>query len=380
MDDARLNVVPRDRLPLPDWFDPAAPVPPGPSGPASFPTDTLAMLYMSDAVELFVTADTARATRLRPQDYQIITDVRGAVGVLRGDVVLARLRPDWTQPKVVDRGVRVAAGARIRGTLNLNDDRDDGYTVELAVPWASLGLDAPSPGRTLHVLAAVDDNEEPLPPDFGGRPVADVRYDAVTHCGGRDYGPPATWSTVRLAAPTAPPTPWARWAWAVAVALGLIGAGWSVRRRRASAPDLTEAAESPSAMPPLADAASAPSGTAPPDTALSADARWLARVDAALAEGLGQPGFGVEVLAHEVGISPRQFQRRLSAQTGQTPVDYLRRARLARAAELLDARVGTVAEVAARVGIDPASLSRQFRAHYGVAPSAWSQRDRESGE
>jgi hypothetical protein len=48
----------------------------------------------------------------------------------------------WDMP-----GLRTAV--RVDGTLNDDSDRDRGWTVELAVPWASLGLLARGDGRTL---------------------------------------------------------------------------------------------------------------------------------------------------------------------------------------------------------------------------------------
>ncbi len=72
-----------------------------------------------------------------------------------------------------------------------------------------------------------------------------------------------------------------------------------------------------------------------------------------------------------MGLSPRQLQRRLPELTGLGPAAYLRTVRLAVAARLLDARAGTVSEIAARIGLDPASFSRLFRQLYGVPPSAW---------
>ncbi len=353
--DTRLTVVPRDRLPLPDLFRADSAV----GGAVAFPADPLGMLYMSDSVELYLTADTAASAHLRPQDFQVIVDVRGAVGVLRGDAMIARIAPDWDSPKIVDRTVRVTAAVRLDGTLNLDDDRDGGYTAEIALPWSSLRLDGPPPGGGVRVLAAVNDNEAPLPPGDSN----DAYYPA-NMCGGFDYGPPRTWAHATLVPGAADTAPWA----AAAVLVGLLLAAGAYRLRRARA----EAVGAPLvAVPDAAPPTSAPLAPDAPAPEASAEARWLARVDAAAAQGIGQSGFGVEALAGEVGVSARQMQRRLQALTGLTPAEYLRQRRLESAARLLAARAGTVSEVAARVGLDPASLSRLFRQHYGVSPSAW---------
>ncbi len=385
--DRRVNVVPRERLTLPDWFraDTSLRAP-----TVAYPADTLAMLYVSDSAELFVSGDTTRSPRMRPQDFQVIVDAGGAAGVLRGDRVMAMLAPRWSAPKIVDRSVRVATAARIEGTANRNADADRGYTVEMAVPWASLGLDAPAPGRALALLAAVNDNEDPLPPD-DGRPREAVLYYPSDWCGRGDYGAPATWSVAVLSPDVARmrrPVAALGMLAAIAVAAGAIGvagAVWGHRRRSAGARRAdADAARRDTAEPSgLTDSAllnpATPNSTTPNPTTpapsvpaeLSADARWLVRVAETAEARIGEARFGVEALADALAISPRQLQRRLGALTGQTPAEYLRTARLDRAARLLAARAGSVSEIAARIGMEPTSLSRLFRQRFGVPPSAW---------
>ncbi len=260
--DARLNVVPRDRLPLPDLVGTDAQV----QGRISMPSDTLAMLYMSDSAELYLTADTAAARRLGPQHFQVVVDVRGAHAVLRGDNVLARLVPDWSAPKVVDRAIRIETAVHADGTLNLNDDRDGGYTIELAVPWASLGLAGPPRTPTLRLLGAVNDNEEPRPPLVDGDP-----YYPASACGTNDYGPPRTWPLATLAPASAPPAAPDAWRWGF-VLLGAVGGAWlalrwaqqwAARRMNALPPSV------PTPLPPTPERSRRPS---PPPTRAGSNA------------------------------------------------------------------------------------------------------------
>ncbi len=80
--------------------------------------------------------------------------------------------------------------------------------------------------------------------------------------------------------------------------------------------------------------------------------------------------FGPEALAEVLGVSLRQLRRRLGTSLGEGPAAFIRRLRLERAAQLLDARAGTVAEIAYRVGFsDPSNFARAFRAHFGHSPS-----------
>jgi len=117
----------------------------------------------------------------------------------------------------------------------------------------------------------------------------------------------------------------------------------------------------------------------PTDVAVkSAEAEFLERLQNVVEERIGDTNFGVEWLASEVGISPRQLQRRLRASLGLSAAGYIRILRLERAAQLLDARNGTVSEIAYKVGfLDANYFSRLFRQTFGMPPSEYAGRSAE---
>ena len=57
----------------------------------------------------------------------------------------------------------------------------------------------------------------------------------------------------------------------------------------------------------------------------SIEAAFLARVQEAIEAQMGETGFGVDALAAEVGMSPRQLLRKLKALTDERPNALLRR-------------------------------------------------------
>ncbi len=74
-------------------------------------------------------------------------------------------------------------------------------------------------------------------------------------------------------------------------------------------------------------------------------------------------------LAGEAGLSPYHFLRTFEGLTGATPHQYLRRARLRRAAERLATGRGRVVDVAFASGFgDVSNFNRAFRAEFGVSP------------
>jgi signal transduction histidine kinase/ligand-binding sensor domain-containing protein/DNA-binding response OmpR family regulator len=105
-----------------------------------------------------------------------------------------------------------------------------------------------------------------------------------------------------------------------------------------------------------------------------ADAAFLDRVRGAVAAHLAEETFSVEELARTVAHSRGHLHRRLRGLAGESPSDLIRRMRLERAAELLSARAGSVAEVAYSVGFKSvAHFSNAFKERYGVRPSGFKQ-------
>jgi AraC-like DNA-binding protein len=79
-------------------------------------------------------------------------------------------------------------------------------------------------------------------------------------------------------------------------------------------------------------------------------------------------------IAEAVGLSRTHFLRSFTRCFGRTPYQALRQRRMERAAELLRAQSGSVAEIALAVGYSNFSaFARAFRAIHGVAPSVFAR-------
>lgn len=80
----------------------------------------------------------------------------------------------------------------------------------------------------------------------------------------------------------------------------------------------------------------------------------------------------VRDLAAHAGLSTRQLARRMRAELGTGPLDWLHRQRIGRAQELLERTDASVEQVAASSGLGTAAtLRRHFRRSTGVSPSAY---------
>lgn len=109
----------------------------------------------------------------------------------------------------------------------------------------------------------------------------------------------------------------------------------------------------------------------------SADEAFLARVQAAVEERLGDTDLTVEGLAEALACDRSYLLRKLRTLTGETPSGLIRSLRLQRAEQLLRAGAGTVSEVAYTVGFKSvAHFSNAFQERYGERPSAFAARHR----
>ncbi|MGI5126338.1 GlxA family transcriptional regulator [Pseudonocardia sp. CA-107938] len=80
----------------------------------------------------------------------------------------------------------------------------------------------------------------------------------------------------------------------------------------------------------------------------------------------------VEDLARRAGLSSRQLARRMQAEVGARPFDWLHRERVALAQELLECSDASVEQVAARSGLGTATtLRRHFQRAVGVSPTTY---------
>ncbi|SDZ54467.1 GlxA family transcriptional regulator [Herbiconiux ginsengi] len=78
----------------------------------------------------------------------------------------------------------------------------------------------------------------------------------------------------------------------------------------------------------------------------------------------------LEVLAHQAAVSPRTFSRRFVEDTGYTPMQWVMRARIDVARELLERSEHSVEQIAADVGLGTsANLRLHFQRILGTTPS-----------
>ena len=96
---------------------------------------------------------------------------------------------------------------------------------------------------------------------------------------------------------------------------------------------------------------------------------FLERFRNILQQHLGDADFNVERIGEEMGMSRVQLYRKIKSLTGTTPVELLRKARLARGKQMLETTDKSVSEIAYDTGFSaPSYFAKCFKDEYGVSP------------
>jgi ABC-type sugar transport system substrate-binding protein/DNA-binding response OmpR family regulator len=96
---------------------------------------------------------------------------------------------------------------------------------------------------------------------------------------------------------------------------------------------------------------------------------FISRFKKMVEERLSDSNLSVEDLAADMRLSRVQLYRKVKALTGNTPIDLLRKARLAQAQRLLQTTTLSVSEIAYQVGFaSPSYFSKCYKDEFGIVP------------
>lgn len=109
------------------------------------------------------------------------------------------------------------------------------------------------------------------------------------------------------------------------------------------------------------------------------DKRFLQQAYSIISQNLSNVSFGVEVFAEKLFVSKSLLHKKFVSLTGEAPVEFIRRARLNRAAKLIENKFGNLSEIALEVGFNnPSYFAECFKKQFGITPSQYHRNNKTS--
>lgn len=329
--------------------------------------DSVKRLHFNDGIEIYIDSHDDSRDTLDINDYQFLVDLMGSNVIFRGDRLDLKLRQAVPKDAGIANIIFQVAVSR-EGTLNDNSDTDSGYTVECAIPWASIGI-KPKAGNQYAMDFCVNDNDSVV--DFHSLPEGPVNeYSNYSITGATDFGFPDKWLEIVL---TGHPSVIKKFTqkyageWlnfliiSLVLMMVMIGLFWNRIYKLKHIPVKTDRS-----LAPLIDfVINKPTG----QTTGIETADLFAKARNYILQHLDQP-VKPETLAQELAVSIRQLQRVFHDEMNTTPTTFIILIKLEAAAEMLKQNKLTVSEVAYSVGFnDPAYFSRVFKKYFNISPS-----------
>lgn len=152
-------------------------------------------LYLGDAVEVYIDPAHDSGSRMDINDYQIILDAGDDYCILKGDKQLIKMA-DKSAPKEPGIATLVLEHAVTRnGNLNDNEGRDQGWTAELALPWAGIGV-MPREGMRIKLDLCVNDLDTTADMHLIEGEIPSFNF--TSWLGSKDFSFPDRWPTFTL--------------------------------------------------------------------------------------------------------------------------------------------------------------------------------------
>jgi signal transduction histidine kinase/DNA-binding response OmpR family regulator len=104
----------------------------------------------------------------------------------------------------------------------------------------------------------------------------------------------------------------------------------------------------------------------------SLDQKFIQKSIEVINNNLSDTNLSVEFLSSHLSTSKSVLNKKLSALTGDTPAEFIKRLRLSKAAKLIEHSTGNISEIALEVGFsNPAYFAECFKKQFGISPSQY---------
>ena len=107
---------------------------------------------------------------------------------------------------------------------------------------------------------------------------------------------------------------------------------------------------------------------------VSPDDKFITDAKNIIEKNLDREEFGVEELSEAMGMSRSNLYKKMTAVTGNTPLEFIRCIRMREGRKMLDAGETSISQIAYRVGMSPKQFSKYFKDETGMTPTQYLKR------
>jgi AraC-like DNA-binding protein len=306
-------------------------------------------------------------------DYQIIIDLNGNVTVFRGgDRFLMQVEEALVPKDTITTNFVIETKTTKLGSLNNNHDKDGEYTIEVRIPWASLGI-TPKAGDSFKMDICFNDADKfmDIRPLSESEPIPSYSYESIT--GNTDFGYPDKWTKGVL---TGQASWWKKlndayghhwWILSLIIILVFIPAivylSITNNKLRQVQPESVGIGEKLALRFPEEGEQKITESNPEKVFAIKAKAFVLSRLDSEITPA---------DLAAELGVSLRQLQRVFKEELNITPNTFITTLKMEEASAMLKTKDKNISEVAYAVGYsDPAYFAKVFKKYFGKSPKEY---------
>lgn len=327
-------------------------------------------LHLNDGFELYIDPLNDSRNQFDINDIQFIFDVLGGEALFRGDRLNAEEKHKVPKDERVARIVYHAVLMPL-GSLNDNGDNDEGYVVEVRIPWAGMGV-RPFLGMQLKADFCINDNDTLL--DMRTVPEGPVHnYSSTSYLGFSDYGFPQNWPGLMLVGSPGllrKVEVFIAGNWVLLLSLlifsilGSLAATYLLLSTLRKIPKREEQKDEPL----VRYVTTIPEQEAKDRPKIHP---YIGKVRELVHLNPDSP-FRTEDLAAMLATSERQLQRVFQNEFDTSPKVFVITVKLELASQMLADGNKNVSEVAYALGFsDPSYFSKVFRKYYGLSPSEY---------
>ncbi|MCF6268343.1 MAG: helix-turn-helix domain-containing protein [Melioribacteraceae bacterium] len=322
-------------------------------------------IHMNDGIEIYIDTKNDSPAKMDINDYQFIVDIKGETIVFRGD--RKEIIADTTAvPKDYDQNVLFQLSTNYIGTINDETVEDSLYIIEIAIPFAAIGL-VPKSGDKFKLDICINDV------DYfrnSGVEIEEISTNiwSFNWSGYSDFGYPNYWKLAEL---TGNPTMLEsfsekykkEWLWIYITTLLLVIIVIALLLYRIykirQIPSHEEINKSSILF----------FDKNLDDNILSYNQKILKSISNFIVEKRNE-AIHSEDAARVAGISLRTFQRITREELNLTPTNYIYVIKLKLVAEYLKNKEGNITDATYEFGFsDPSYFSKIFKKYYGISPT-----------